>query len=75
MEEPRGFRYVRLTRSNGIAAVAVADDGVGFDPRPGSSRGLGLIMIRERATQLNGTFDLDSAPGQGTTINVAVPFR
>jgi signal transduction histidine kinase/ligand-binding sensor domain-containing protein len=67
---------VRLTRSNGMVAVAVSDDGVGFDSdRPGSSRGLGLIMIRERATQLNGTFDLDSAPGRGTTISVAIPFR
>ena len=67
---------VRLTRSKGMVALAVSDDGVGFDPsRPGTSGGLGLIMIRERATQLNGTFDLETAPGRGTTINVTIPFR
>lgn len=67
---------VRLTQSDGIVTLAVSDDGVGFDPdRPGTSGGLGLIMIRERAMQLNGTFDFDSAPGRGTTISIAIPFR
>ena len=54
----------------------VSDDGVGFDPgRLGTSGGLGLIMMRERASQLNGTFEFESAPGRGTTIRVVIPFR
>jgi signal transduction histidine kinase len=32
-------------------------------------------MMRERATQLNGTFDFESTPGRGTTIKVVIPFR
>jgi signal transduction histidine kinase len=39
------------------------------------SGGLGLVMMRERAGQLNGTFDFDTAPGRGTTIHVVIPFR
>ena len=66
---------VRLSRSNGLVAVEVADDGVGFDRNRIGSAGLGLITMRERATQLNGTFDVSSAPGRGTTIRVAIPFR
>jgi signal transduction histidine kinase len=67
---------VRLTRSNDVVSLLVSDDGVGFDrSRLGTSRGLGLITIRERAGQLNGTFDVDSAPGRGTTIKVVIPFR
>jgi len=67
---------VRLARSDGTVSLAVADDGVGFDPdRLGGSGGLGLIMMRERATQLNGKFEFDSAPGRGTTIRVVIPFR
>lgn len=67
---------VRLIRSDGMVALTTRDDGVGFDPsRPGGSGGLGLIMIRERATQLNGTFHLDTAPGRGTAIHVTIPFR
>jgi len=67
---------VRLTRSTGRVSLTVSDDGRGFDPdRMGSSRGLGLINMRERARQLNGTFKLDSGPGRGTTISVTIPFR
>jgi signal transduction histidine kinase len=32
-------------------------------------------MMRERASQLNGRFEVESTPGRGTTIRVVVPFR
>ena len=67
---------VSLNRTGDVVSLAVSDDGAGFEPgRLGSSRGLGLIMMRERATQLNGKFELESTPGRGTTIRVAIPFR
>jgi signal transduction histidine kinase/ligand-binding sensor domain-containing protein len=67
---------VRLTRSGDDVSLTVSDDGAGFDPGSlGTSGGLGLVMMRERATQLNGTFHFESAPGRGTTITVVIPFR
>jgi signal transduction histidine kinase len=39
------------------------------------SSGLGLIMMRERASQLNGKFEFETTPGRGTTIRVVIPFR
>lgn len=67
---------VHLTRSGGAVSLAVSDDGVGFDrSRLGTAGGLGLITMRERAGQLNGKFDFESAPGRGTTIRVVIPFR
>jgi signal transduction histidine kinase/ligand-binding sensor domain-containing protein len=67
---------VRLTQSDGVVSLTVSDDGVGFDPgRLATSGGLGLIMMRERAGQLNGKFAFESAPGRGTTIRVVIPFR
>jgi signal transduction histidine kinase/ligand-binding sensor domain-containing protein len=67
---------VRLARSNGRVTLTVTDDGKGFDPnRIGGSGGLGLINMRERARQLNGTFELNAQPGRGTTVRVAIPFR
>lgn len=67
---------VRLTRSNGMVTLSVSDDGVGLDRgRLANGGGLGLVMMRERASQLNGTFDFESAPGGGTTIRVTIPFR
>ena len=67
---------VRLTRSDGRVCLLVSDDGVGFN-RDGSGKagGLGLINMRERVRQLNGTFEFDSALGRGTRVKVEIPFR
>ena len=67
---------VRLTRSDSRVILVVPDDGVGFDPsRSEKFRGLGLINMRERVTQLNGTFEFESQTGHGTTVKAEVPFR
>ena len=67
---------VRLTRSDGRVCLSVSDDGVGFNPdASGKTGGLGLINMRERVRQLNGTFTFESEPGQGTTVKAEVPFR
>ena len=59
---------VRLTRANGAICLSVSDDGVGCAPNQmGKSGGLGVINMRERVLQLNGTFEFDSEPGRGTT--------
>ena len=66
---------MRLTRLADVVALEVSDDGVGFERnRPGTPGGLGLITMRERASQLNGKFEFDSTPGRGTTIKVVIPF-
>ena len=67
---------VRLTRSNGRVWLSVSDDGVGCAPNVvGKSGGLGLINMRERVHQLEGTFEFESEPGRGTTVRATVPFR
>ena len=49
----------------------VHDDGKGFDPaQQARSHGMGLELMRERVTELGGSFTLDSAPGQGTTLSL-----
>jgi two-component system sensor histidine kinase UhpB len=55
---------VKLHRSRGNVCLLVSDDGVGFT-RDGKTGGLGLINMRERAHQLNGTCEFDSNPGAG----------
>lgn len=55
---------------------SVRDDGVGFDPtaaRAGAD-GIGLIGIRERLTPLGGVLTIDSAPGRGAELAVAIPL-
>jgi signal transduction histidine kinase len=66
---------VTLRAHDGHLSVAVADDGVGFDPEePGlRSRRLGLTSMEERARALGGTLSIESRPGAGTTIVLEVP--
>lgn len=67
---------VRLTRFRHMVFLSVTDDGVGFERgRLENSGGLGLISMRERTSQLNGIFDVDSVPGRGTRVRVEIPFR
>jgi signal transduction histidine kinase len=56
--------------------LVVHDDGIGFDPaRQRTRRSLGLASMRERVILVNGELDVESAPGQGTTILVTVPLN
>ncbi|AYQ29508.1 PAS domain S-box protein [Polaromonas sp. SP1] len=65
---------VRIERSPAAVILEVADDGAGFAlnaPRKASS--LGLMGLRERARLLQGTVDIDTAPGRGARIRVSIP--
>ena len=68
---------VELAVEGGAARVLVADDGVGFDPAraPVEGRSFGLRFMRERAEQVGGSVEVDSAPGKGTRVVVRVPRR
>ena len=67
---------VALRASTDAMTLTVKDDGIGFAPsdielnRPGH---YGLIGMRERATQIHAALNLQSIPGQGTTIQLDVP--
>lgn len=52
--------------------LVVGDDGQGFDSAAWQ-RGLGLAGMTERAAILGGRLDVRSRPGQGTTIELAIP--
>lgn len=70
---------VTLAWREGAVRLAVADDGIGFDPAqlvpPGSRRGFGLFDIRERVTHFGGRFRVESAGGAGAEVLVDLPLR
>jgi two-component system, NarL family, sensor kinase len=70
---------VDLTQPEAFAQLVIKDDGVGFDPaqRPAirnGKGGLGLLGMRERATYLGGSVEVNSARRAGTEITVRVPL-
>jgi signal transduction histidine kinase len=66
---------VHLTRSADALSLRVEDDGDGFDPATVSSDRFGLLGMRERARLLGGTLMVESAPAQGTVIDVRIPLN
>ncbi|WP_233527488.1 sensor histidine kinase [Micromonospora craniellae] len=58
--------------------LEIGDDGTAFDPAgayPAENGGYGLAGLRTRVEQVNGSVAVRSAPGEGTTIRVEVPYQ
>ena len=55
----------------------IMDQGVGFDSDAvfDSKKSSGISGMRERAHLLGGTLEIESSPGNGTTISVSIPFH
>lgn len=71
---------VRAGRVDDRVVVAVEDEGDGFDPDTlnGGESGdlrLGIRSIRQRCEDLGGTFRINSAPGVGTRVTLALPHE
>lgn len=64
---------VRLAHDNGHVMVEVHDNGVGFAVGYDFPGHLGLKSMRERAERLGGELEVESAPGQGTTVRAVIP--
>jgi len=70
--------HVSLSAENGLARIVIEDDGRGFDPRQaaeGTGQTYGLRFMRERAADVGGSVEIDSAPGRGTRVTVEVPVK
>lgn len=62
---------VRLRYLPDRVVLEVEDHGVGFSNSP--TYGLGLISMRERASLVNGTLDLENASSGGAVVRLTVP--
>jgi signal transduction histidine kinase len=65
---------VEITEDDTSVSLTVRDDGCGFDPEA-QTTGFGLAGMRERAELLDGTLNVSSAPGDGTTVTALLPAR
>lgn len=81
-----GAASVTLEHCDDRLRIQVRDEGAGFDvaaaaaaaatagTQVGGSSKFGLFSIRERMQALGGSFDIQSAPGQGTTATLILPL-
>jgi signal transduction histidine kinase len=63
---------VRMTRSRGEQLLEVQDKGIGI-PSQRDASGLGIVGMRERATELGGSLTINSS-GHGTLIYARFPL-
>lgn len=67
---------VQLIRNGKNVVLRVEDDGIGFNPAVSRTNGgFGLKNIESRVIALDGKFNIDSHPGQGTSFLVKIPLK
>ncbi|MCU9614492.1 sensor histidine kinase [Caldibacillus lycopersici] len=64
---------VLLIERDQFIILRIVDDGVGFEVDASKSGSYGLQNMKERATEIGGTFKIVSLPGKGTRLEVKVP--
>ena len=63
---------IALKAKKGYASLSISDNGIGFIPQ--QSRGNGIENMKRRVTEMAGEWQLQTAPMQGTTINITIPL-
>lgn len=65
-----------LVQQDGLLILEITDNGVGFNAEAVTFKNtLGLLGMKERTLEMNGTFDISGKPGSGTRIHIAVPVK
>jgi signal transduction histidine kinase len=67
---------IRLFASRPSVTLDIHDDGKGFDLAASERHrtGIGLLSMRERVALVDGTLDIKTAPGSGTTVSATIPL-
>ena len=67
--------WVTLKLPANKVMITIEDDGTGFDIATLKNKNtFGILGMKERVYSLNGSFDLESVPGQGTIVSISLPY-
>jgi two-component system NarL family sensor kinase len=71
---------ISMRAAGPVVELNISDDGIGFDPiyvfqSEDLESGIGLVSMRERIEALGGDIQVQSAPKNGTTIQIKVPIK
>lgn len=65
---------VQFIKTNGSLSITIEDDGKGFDlTELKNNTGIGYTNLQTRISYVNGTMDIHTAPGKGTSIHIEIP--
>lgn len=64
---------ISISLEKDVICLTISDDGVGFDTSK-SKKGIGLKNMSSRVADIDGTITFSSQAGQGTTVNVKIPY-
>jgi len=84
-----GSVHISLQEKNGWAIITIDDTGAGMDwdfihnrlfkpfetTKSGKGMGIGVYLSREYISELNGTLNVVSEPGEGTTVTLCLPLN
>ena len=62
---------VQVLQNNDNFILSIEDNGVGFHPKQ-EYDGIGLLNMKNRVTDMNGTFNVSSEKGKGTSIIISL---
>ncbi|MBX2828392.1 MAG: sensor histidine kinase, partial [Flavobacteriaceae bacterium] len=66
---------ISITQHEDVLNIIVEDNGKGFNPRKKIKEdGMGLHSIEKRVEHLEGSLEVDAAPGRGTNILIDIPL-
>lgn len=72
--------HISLVHEGDVLSLEIADHGCGISALNNGGdgqtpAGVGIAGMRERVAGLNGIFQIESAPGRGTTIRAVLPLQ
>jgi NarL family two-component system sensor histidine kinase LiaS len=67
--------HVTLGHNRDGILLSIIDDGCGFKYEDVRDNGLGLVSMQERVQAVKGQLVITSNPGEGTRIDVRIPWK
>lgn len=69
--------FITIDQTKDELSLFVEDNGKGFllEEKLKASDGLGLANLQKRTLMMNGNFKINSSPGEGTAIQISIPYQ